>query len=120
MEKIQNPKRYDLEERTIKFFKDTIQLCRILRKDAINVELIKQLIRSAGSVGANYREANEALSKKDFSLRIRISRKEAKESHFWLQAVLEANTNLAARINPLIQESLELTRIFTSIENKAR
>ncbi len=84
----------------------------------VNVEIIRQLIRSSGSVGANYREANEAISKKDLKLRIKICRKEAKETHFWLQGVLEANHSLQAEVTPLIQESLELTRIFSTIMNK--
>ncbi|MBI2123693.1 MAG: four helix bundle protein [Candidatus Wildermuthbacteria bacterium] len=120
MEEIKNPKRYDLEERTLIFLKDVIGLCKKLPKDTINIELTKQLIRSAGSVGANYREANESISKKDLNLRIRISRKEAKESHFWLQGLLEANPLLYEGITPLIQEGLELARIFTAIMNKIK
>ena len=79
-----NKKPYDLEERTLMFAKDVIRFCKKLDSDVINVRLIGQVIRSAGSVGANYREANEALSKKDFVHRIRITRKEAKESSYWL------------------------------------
>ena len=111
-------KRYDLEERTLKFLKEAIKLCKNLPKSIVNAELIKQAIRSAGSVGANYREANEAISKKDLQHRIKISRKEAKESHFWFQAILEGNLEFKNDIDPLIQESLELARIFTAIMNK--
>lgn len=111
-------KRYDLEDRTLKFLKDTIKLCKQLPKSIINVELIKQVIRSVGSVGANYREANESISKKDLQHRIKISRKEAKESHFWFQAILEGNLEFKNDVEPLIQESLELARIFTAIMNK--
>ena len=120
MSETPNPKHYDLEARTLLFLKDVIKLCKQLKKDTINIEIVKQLIRSAGSVGANYREANESISKKDLNLRIRISRKEAKESHFWLQALLEANAGFQKDITPLIQESLELARIFTAIMNKTR
>lgn len=59
-------KKYDLEDRTLKFTKDCIDLCKLLIKDTINVELISQLVRSSGSVGSNYREANDSTSKKDF------------------------------------------------------
>lgn len=111
-------KRYDLEERTLEFFRKVIRLCKKLPKDAVNIEIIRQLIRAAGSIGANYREANEAISKKDFGHRIKLCRKEAKESHFWLQGLLEANSSLNDDIRPLIQEALELTMIFSSIKSK--
>ena len=70
---------YDLEERTLEFAKAVRLLAKSLPRTIANAEDMKQLIRSSGSVGANYREANEGLSKKDFLMRIRISRKEAKE-----------------------------------------
>lgn len=111
-------KKYDLEERTLEFLKRVIRLCKKLPKDAVNIEIIRQLIRAAGSVGANYREANEAISKKDFAHRIKISRKESKESHFWLQGLLEANPPFAEEIRLLIQEALELAMIFSAIRSK--
>jgi four helix bundle protein len=120
MNKTQNSKHYDLEERTLEFLKDVIRLCKKLPRDTVNIELVKQLIRAAGSVGANYREANESISKKDLNLRIRISRKEAKESHYWLQGLLEANLSFKSEIEPLIKESLELARIFSSIMTKTK
>jgi len=94
MNEDQNPKRFDLEERTFAFAKHSRALVRRLSKTIGNVEDSRQLIRSSGSVGANYIEANESLSKKDFVLRIKICRKEAKErpacagsagadEHFW-------------------------------------
>ena len=78
--KIQNTKQYDLEERTLKFAKEVIAFVRSISRTITNMELIKQLVRSSTSVGANYIEANESLSKKDFVLRIKICRKESKES----------------------------------------
>jgi four helix bundle protein len=120
MTEIKNSKHYDLEDRTLKFLQEVIRLSKKLPKNTVNIEIIKQLIRAAGSVGANYREANESISKKDLNLRIRISRKEAKESHYWLQGLLEANLNFKKEIKPLIQESLELARIFSSIMNKTK
>lgn len=85
MTKEKNTKQYDLEERTFLFASSVRELVRKLDKDIITVEDTKQLIRSSGSAGANYIEANEALSKKDFLMRIKISRKEAKESTYWLK-----------------------------------
>ncbi|MDP2038421.1 MAG: four helix bundle protein [Ignavibacteria bacterium] len=71
---MEEKKRYDLEERTLAFLKRVISFLRAAKKDYVNVEMGKQLIRSSGSVGANYREENEAVSKKDFAFRIRICR----------------------------------------------
>lgn len=112
-------KKFDLEERTLKFAKDIVNLARSLSKNSINLPLIDQLIRSGTSVGANYREANESLSKKDFLLRIRICRKEAKETNYWLKVILEANSDFETQINPLLQESTELVKIFSSIIDKS-
>ena len=82
-----NSKQYDLEDRTLKFAKNVRSFVKKLRKTIGNIEDGKQLIKASGSVGANYIEANEALSKKDFIMRIKISRKEAKESRYWLRLV---------------------------------
>ena len=81
----QNPKIYDLEERTLSFAKEVIVFTKNLPHTLANRETSKQVIRSSGSVGANYIEANEALSKKDFAMRVKICRKEAKESAYWLK-----------------------------------
>ena len=82
---------YDLEERTFQFAKDVQLFVKTLPKTIANIEDGKQLIKASGSVGANYIEANESLGKKDFLMRIRISRKEAKESAFWLRLIHETN-----------------------------
>jgi four helix bundle protein len=108
-------KKYDLEDRTLEFAKKCINLCKPLVKDPINRELVSQLIRSAGSVGANYREANDSTSKKEFYHRIGICRREAKESKYWLELILHSNAGLSAQIGPLIDEALQLARIFSSI-----
>jgi len=81
LDKSQKP--YNLEERTLLFAKDVIKFVDRVPKSLPNIEIAKQLVRAAGSVGANYIEANEALSKKDFLMRVKISRKEAKESCYW-------------------------------------
>jgi four helix bundle protein len=87
MTEVQNSKQYDLEERTLRFAKEVLKFVGILPKTLANIEIMKQIIRSSGSVGANYIEANEALSKKDFEMRIKICRKEAKESRYWLKLI---------------------------------
>ena len=111
--------KYDLEERTLKFANKTADVLRKLSKDMITIEYIKQLIRSSSSVGANYIEANEALSKKDFLMRIKISRKEAKESVFWIN-LLKNNSNSQEELNQLLQEATELKKIFSSILEKSK
>ena len=112
-------KPHDLEERTLEFAKGIIRLCKKLSKDIINIKLIGQLVNASGSVGANYREANEALSKKDFIHRMRITRKECKESTYWLK-LLEANPKSGKEIDDLVKESQELRNIFTSIIDKSK
>jgi len=110
---------FDLEDRTLKFAKRIIRLCKQLNQSVINKELIGQLVRASGSVGANYREANDALSKKDFSHRIKITRKEAKESCYWLELLREANQDHKEEIDILLKEGLELKKIFSSIVDKS-
>jgi len=112
-------KSYDLEERTLNFTKGIIKLCKKLPKTGINIRLIDQLVKDSGSVGANYREANEALSKKDFVHRMRITRKECKESSYWLELLKEANKDFMEEISLFIGESQELRNIFTSIISKS-
>lgn len=97
----ENNKYRELENRTTEFAKRIVRLCKELPKDRINNRLVDQIIRSAGSVGANYREANEALGKKDFLFRLKISRKEAKETHHWLELIKEANPEFADRMKNL-------------------
>lgn len=86
-----------------------------------NVEDVRQLVRASGSVGANYIEANEALSKKDFVMRIKICRKEAKESAYWLRLLYTADaTDLEDERERLVQEGKELTSIFGAILRKSQ
>ena len=121
MTKIQNSKPvYDLEERTFQFAKAVRLFVKTLPKTIANIEDGKQLIKASGSVGANYREANESLSKKDFKMRIKICRKESKESAYWLRLIHETN-NLknADEAESLMQEANELKKIFSSILNKS-
>jgi four helix bundle protein len=120
MTKKQNPKQYDLEERTLLFAKRNRAFIKILPRTITNIEDSKQLVRSSGSVGANYIEANESFSKKDFILRTKIARKEVKESRYWLRLVDTNNhETLEKERNALIQESTELMNIFGAIIRKS-
>ncbi|HBM16978.1 MAG TPA: four helix bundle protein [Lentisphaeria bacterium] len=113
-------KLYDLEERTLVFAKSIRSFVKALPRNLANIEDAKHLIRSSGSIGANYREANESLGKRDFFMRIRISRKEAKESIFWLELIdVGNNTDLDRQRRDLIVESTELMKIFGSILQKS-
>ena len=113
--------KYDLEERTFHFAKDVRIFIQSLPKSIANFEDKKQLIRASGSVGANYIEANESLGKKDFLMRIKISRKEAKESEYFLKLINETNTlTNEDEAKKLIQEANELKRIFSSILEKSK
>ena len=116
MTKSQNPKRYDLEDRTLAFAKRVRVLVKRLRRTSENIEDGKQLIRSSGPVGANYIEADEALSKKDLIMRIKICRKEAKGSRYWLRLIdTQDNLELGNEREDLEQGARELTNIFGSI-----
>lgn len=114
----ENPRQYDLEERTFLFAKNVRSFVRKLPKTIANIEDGKQLINASGSVGANYIEANESFSKKDFVFRIKICRKEAKESKYWLRLV--NSTELEGERERLVQEATELTNIFGAIIHKSK
>jgi four helix bundle protein len=113
----ENPKRFGLEDRTFAFAKRTRVFIKRLPQTIGNLEDARQLVRSSGSVGANYIEANESLSKKDFVCRIKICRKEAKESR-WLRLV-ETADDAAAERDALLQEAQELMNIFGAIVRKS-
>ena len=112
-------RKFDLEDRTTEFAKGVIRICKDLPKNSMNDRLIGQVVGAAGSVGANYREANDSLGKKDFIQRLKISRREAKESIHWLELLLEANLNKEPEITPLINEATELKNILSSIITKS-
>ena len=121
MTKNQNSKQYDLEDRSLKFAKNVRSFVKKLRKTIGNIEDGKQLIRASGSVGANYIEANESLSKKDFIMRIKISRKEAKESRYWLRLIdTNDDQEMEKDRNALIKEATELMNIFGAILQKSQ
>jgi four helix bundle protein len=121
----ENPKRsngrpYDLEERTFLFAKEIRSFVKQLSRTVANLEDSKQLVRSSGSVGANYIEANESVSKKDFLLRIKTCRKESKGSVYWLRLLdCETNSALEKERNRLATEAGELMNIFGAILRKS-
>ncbi len=112
-------KQYDLEDRTLLFAKNVRTYINKISRSISNIEYSKQLIRSSGSVGANYIEANEAFSKKDFVMRIKICRKEAKESRYWLE-LTESQTRDLMEKKKLVSEATELLKIFNAIVVKSR
>ena len=121
MNNTKDSKQYDLEPRTFEFAKSVRAFVRRLNKSAANLEDGKQLIRSSGSIGANYIEANEALGKKDFIMRIKICRKEAKESRYWLRLLdTQQDSELQKEQIKLEREADELLKIFSAILQKVQ
>lgn len=111
---------YDLEDRTFRFAQAVRALVQQLPRTVSNLEDAKQVVRASGSVGANYIEANESLGKKDFLVRIKICRKEAKESSYFLRLLhLNGSTTLDTERTSLVQEATELTSIFGAILRKS-
>jgi len=106
---------YNLEERTAKFGENIIEFVKNLLRNEINRTLISQSVRSATSIGANYMEANQASSKKDFKNKIRICQKEANETKHWLRMIAKANKDKENECRKLWKEAHELTLIFAKI-----
>ena len=111
-------KPYNLEERTLLFAKECRIYIRSLPKNISNIEDGKQLIRSSGSIGANYIKANEKLGDKDLIFRLKIARKEAKESKFWLQLLNDLNPDQNSLSESLLFEIEELRKILSAIITK--
>lgn len=108
---------YDLEERTLSFSKTSLEILGKLPHNLGNSSLVGQAVRSITSIGANYIEANESLGKKDFALRIKISRKEAKESCYWLKLIISANLSLplVLELEGLLDEAQQQVKILSKI-----
>jgi four helix bundle protein len=106
----------DLEERGFQNAKRVRDFVKKIDQSIWNKEYIKQVIRSSGSVGANYIEANEFLGDKDFLMKVRISRREAKETIYWIRLLdIETKKELESERQSIVQESDELKRIFSAI-----
>ena len=121
MTEIQNSKQYDLEKRTFEFAKRVRAFVKKLSKTVSNFEDGKQLVRSSGFIGANYIEANESLSRKDFLMRVKICRKEAKETQYWLMLVdIGSEQGITVERDCLVREVTEIMKIFGSIVEKMK
>lgn len=112
--------KYDLEERCARLGEEVIKFCKIIKINEYSRSLINQLIRSGTSIGANYMEANQASSKKDFTNKIRISQKEANESKHWLRMIAIADEIHKEKCRKLWQEAHELTLIFATISKNSK
>ncbi|MEK7121420.1 MAG: four helix bundle protein [Patescibacteria group bacterium] len=111
----QFPNKYDLSERTVKFGMAVIKLCKTLKNNSVSSPLINQLVRSGTSIGANYAEANNASSKKDFRNKIFLCKKEAQETKYWLTMLGEYIDDNKEELHILSKENQELLMIFQKI-----
>ena len=110
----------DLKRRTKQFSLSIIQLCSVLKKNQATRILGNQLLRSATSIGANYREADMAHSPADFVAKISICLKEASETCYWLELLIESNNCPLEQARSLLLEATELTKILFSIRRNSR
>lgn len=106
---------YDLEKRTLEFSKNILNFLLKLKNNPVNISIISQLVRSSTSIGANYREANAASSKKDFKNKISISRKETNESKYWIELLGNIELEKKEELRKFWQEAHELSLIFGKI-----
>jgi len=113
-------KKFDLEERTAVFAEDIIDFVRSIKCDAVNSRIITQIVGSGGSIGANYCEATEGESKKDFIHKIGICKKEIKETRYWIRLLARANTDKKDELRKLWKEAHELLLIFSKIIKSSR
>lgn len=110
--------KYDLEERTACFGEAVIRFAKKLPRDVIGNALISQIVRAGTSVGANYCEADDAVSKKDFRNKIGTCKKEARETKYWLRMIVTAEPSVKMEARVLWQEAKELHLIFAAIIRK--
>jgi len=111
----QPEREYDLEERTAVFGEDIVKFAKTITMNPVTTPLISQVVRAGTSVGANYCEADDAESKKDFRHKIGLCRKEARETKHWLRMIVAADSKLRDPAKPLWKEAKELNLIFASI-----
>lgn len=108
-------KKFNLEERTARLGEKVILFCNTIKSNFTNEVLLKQIIRSATSIGANYMEANGGNSKRDFRNKINICKKEAKETEHWLRMLSTNNPDKKVALRLLWQETHQLVLIFSKI-----
>ena len=107
--------KYDLEERTARFGEEVIATVKKVKVTPVNKRIIEQLVGAAGSIGANYCEANESESKKDFVHKVRIAIKETKESKHWIRLLASAEVEIKEKLRSLWRENQEILMIFSKI-----
>ena len=112
--------RKELQDRTKKFHVDVIKLCSDFPRNAAGFETAKQVIRAAGSVGANYRATVRAKSDADFIYKIQIVLEESDESHYWLEVIRDAELKTGFEVDKLIAEANELTAIFAATDKTTK
>jgi len=118
---VQAPKKkYDLRERTARFGENILNLAKKIPENSVTRPLISQLVRAGTSVGANYCEADDSVTKKDFVYKIGTCRRESKESKYWLRMLTAASPSLAEETKPLLSEAQELNLIFSAIINNTQ
>ena len=120
MSQFEDKSKYTLEDRTLKFSKEIIKFCKACSKNIVTIPLVNQLIRSGTSIGANYREANGASSKRDFQNKIFICKKESKETLYWLNLLEDTFDGEQLNCKALSQEAKELVLIFGKIAYSAK
>ncbi len=113
-------RKYDLAERTARFGEDVIAFAHAIKRNAVTTPLIRQLVRSATSIGANYLEADEAGSKKEFRYRISVCKRETRETQYWLRMLVAATPDCAERARKHWKEARELILIFAAIYRKSK
>jgi four helix bundle protein len=111
--------KYDLEERTSKLSERVIDFATEITRNPVTAPLISQLIRSATSIGANYCEADDAETKRDFRHKIGLCRKEARETKYWFRMIAHAAPETKVQARELWQEARELHLIFSKIRRTA-
>ena len=111
---------YDLEERTARFAEQIIGFVKTIKETAVNSRIIAQLVGAAGSVGANYCEATEAESRRDFIHKIGICKKEIKESRHWLRLLAKSNPDYVKEIREFWKEAQQLLLIFSKISRSSK
>jgi four helix bundle protein len=113
-------RKYDLAERTARFGEEVIRFSKTIKCNAVTIPLIRQLVRSATSIGANYVEADEAGSKKEFRYRISVCKRETREAQYWFRMIVAAAPDMAEQARPHWKEANELVLIFGSIHRRSK
>ena len=113
-------RKFDLAERMALFGEEIVGFAKTIQRDAITGPLIRQLVRSATSIGANYVEADEAGSKKEFRYRISVCKRETRETQYWLRMMVAAAPHIAERARTHWKEANELVLIFGSIHRRSK